>query len=523
MSGEMASTFLPSLSSLPTDILYEISDYLPNSDVLALRLTTSVICQKLPLPRLAAIFTNTIRIFFDNDETDRLHHLERIILNNPAFGTRITHIIFDLSAVRKKWSDVQEIVNSLNRQFESARLASETWIREYVRENIEFATWGFDLEAVGRSAFMDLSARYAPHFNAPLRTADFFDQMISVLRLLHNLTSIHFYDRFGFEEHPTVLTRNWKRYNPHIRRFLADNPDVQWLPWTDWFQTTYPPITLDDAYKNIIACIAKSHRQISEITSDYSQRWTRSNVTLSTFEPRLLRWPRGDQSLVDHYKPDFEHTFQNLKKMEVQTAEMSLMPVSPLFLAAITNVEDLALRNRSTGGTKGVGESHTANHGPTFPPALKTPVGFRFPNLRRLEIPDCEVGMRDLTDFLEMYNGQLEELVCKGLKTLTSPMSRDSVLSMLDTIRKTGADSLKVFDFDFCTNVLTRDCYFSVRIVGNWSSNNEGTPSSSPRSDTCVFRYGTMCGGLLKSYPNDKKLWGEYDVHQVGKEWQKSP
>ncbi|KAK6523831.1 hypothetical protein TWF281_001799 [Arthrobotrys megalospora] len=544
------------LSTLPSEIIYDICDYLSSDDILSLQLVSAALASRIPPARLEEIRSRRT-IFKHPYELKRLKRLASLPLEKRS---RIKHVIIDLADPNVVPISSHEFDGLIAKYSEPDRLKLLKFYKNYrsknshefgnkytkpfrkiagkIRRNGGVSSSGGvgtitetgpennledDFSFTARSEIYSILSTNFPWGNGPYpsefaRPKDiermdygFFNTLVETFTLLPNLRTLDFKDRSRKELNKEYVSRVWKAFNPALAKFLKDNPEVEGLPWHDWFENSsyyHYGITLAHAYPDALFCAAYARCKISEICMN-GKGWNRTvdSVPLRQFG----RWSRPDgvnhRSYEGNDPPDidaFEYTYENLSRLEMCVAmdwmvEYRHEEEAPaLFMTIIRNVEVLVLTR--------ILEVSTENAKPSF----IIPQMAVLPRLRRLEISKAGITIKALTEFLITNKGSLKEVVCA--LTVRHVMTRQYMIEFLTKLR--DALNLEVFTMDFMTNKEpTKDCYLSVDIRGDWKDDHN-----------CTYRVGTRCEQgrfwswyleqhrepLPRSYWVKKRLWGDF-------------
>ncbi|KAK6339383.1 hypothetical protein TWF718_008802 [Orbilia javanica] len=519
------------LSNLPYDIIFDICDYLSNDDIQSLRLVSTAVSSNIPRPRLEEIQCQRT-IFKHPREIARLKRLAALPLEKRNL---IKHVVIDLADPYVVPLSSHEFDGLLRGYPGSTRLEMQKAFLEYRKRN----PYGFrnkytrpfrkladkilQNSGLSRSSAPDQaepdSGNESESSNLSFTTRteiysmlsetfdlnsgsqplkfrrakekeeegfDFYKSLIEAFKLLPNLKIITFKDRSRREQNKGYISTVWKAFNPTLAKFLRNNPEIESLPWHDWFQNSPDygyGLTLSRAYPCVLFCAAHAQCQISEIRMD-GLGWNGSidSVPLWGFG----RWYQSIEGL--NFRPcipsegndptdveAFQSTYKNLNRLEICIALDWMADytdegeASELFMTVIRNVQDLAVTR--------ILDVHSESCKPSFVFPQMTVL----PNLRSLEIIKAGITMKPLTEFLLANKGSLKEVFC--VLTIRHTVKKEHMISFLEKVRE-GLD-LRVFTMDFLTNKEpAKNCHLSVDIRGSWRDDTGGYHK---------YRVGTKC------------------------------
>ncbi|RVD88045.1 uncharacterized protein DFL_002243 [Arthrobotrys flagrans] len=526
------------LSTLPYDLIYDICEYLSNDDVQSLRLVSTPISSNIPPARLEEIQSQRT-IFKHPYEMTRLKRLASLPLEKRS---RIKHVIIDLADPYVVPISSHEFDGLIQGYSERTRLKllklyldyrdrnphgfgsrytrtfrrlAERVLRntsstsDQAEQDSETKSESSSLSFTTRSEIYSmLSESFA--FNADSQLSkfrkakekqeegfDFFKSLIEAFKLLPNLKIISFKDRSRHEQNKDYISTVWKTFNPALATFLKKNPEMNSLPWHDWFQNNpnYAyGLTLARAYPGVLFCAAHARCQISEIRMD-GLGWNRSIDSVPLW--KFGRWYQANDGLTfrpcvpreGHDPVDveaFKYTYGNLSRLEICVAfdwtveYRDEKEVSELFMTVIRNARALVI-------TRILGVSAEQ-----CKPSFVFPQMAVLPNLRSLELIKAGVTMLALTEFLLANKRSLKEVFC--VLTVRHIVRREDMISFLQKVREQL--DLRVFTMDFLTNKEpTKNCHLSVDIRGSWRDDTGGYDR---------YRVGTKC--------EQGRFWGWYSA-----------
>ncbi|EWC47747.1 hypothetical protein DRE_02947 [Drechslerella stenobrocha 248] len=261
-------------AALPSDIIYEICDYLPNAELLKLQLVSSTILRKLPQARIDAIHSHKT-YFLCHDGIQKLERISRI----PALARRITHITFDLESpyvglLKRYWC-----IGTAMGYPQETRFRMQRWYQNHMRRTLTLSarrnrtrersdrpnilkrmyrrlfTAG-DSRSIERpkkqtvpqpsnepptyeAAFHEIFTLFEVHLTSLYfqwnGKAELLERITTAFRSLPNLKILEFIRTDITKEDPSVMLSIWRQYNPDLQWLLSSNPEIEDgdLPWTD--------------------------------------------------------------------------------------------------------------------------------------------------------------------------------------------------------------------------------------------------------------------------------------------------
>ncbi|KAK6524382.1 hypothetical protein TWF281_011290 [Arthrobotrys megalospora] len=562
------------LSTIPYDLFHEICGYLLDFDFLNLQLVSKTILSKLPPSRIESIRSRKT-IFFTQKDIDALKHFASGSLESRR---KIKHIIFDISypyVTLTSPSTLQRIIGSYSRSTRVKLLEFcqiyETENRAHrrsraLRNNVSKITSSFSKilrrprdyratnqplgsQAPSRGVEANLGNRPGPdHEDDALGTTlsprlfsilarnelsrpepphidnafyeNFCQALTETFKTLPNLTilEVRFLPRTEIAQE--TLSSIWKRYNPHIKYLHINNPEIESLPWYDWFEHSmrfgqgpfYPrpdfATTYDNAYSTLVASAVLALRQISEIRTNICYALARGKF-IGGIETHWFQMYPLNRSKDDAACTQFcNHAFANLTRVEISISPWiihdwnPLAQASPAFLDLILNAQDLI-----------IGRPVYWDYLCDGQPTSAIPSDLILPNLRRLEMIEAAIPIDPLVQLLRINKGSLRQLVCRS--TFSEPADRDRIIRVL-TVLENELD-LKFCKIDFLTSDRgNAHCYLCIEVKGSQRMRR--------------YRLGTRCGpqcagfisssvpvpsteereSMVKTYWTEKGSWGEF-------------
>ncbi|KAK6502991.1 hypothetical protein TWF481_008027 [Arthrobotrys musiformis] len=491
------------LSTIPSDIVHEICDYLCDQDFIKLQLVSAALCSKLPRSRLDEVHSRrTVR--FTDAETRKL---KRLVSGRPDKLGRIKHLVFNISSPYVKLLLKGVLMDWINSYSWSTRVKMVKFWSNYQKKNRrnpfkheafpQFHPGSEDLlpgQSLRREHFLGLFSILESAMQPPPKfdPKAFFKVLTEVLKLLPNLQILEFAEdslRLRDEREFSLFLG----YNPSLKEFVSKNPELEELPWREWLITTGNPIRFDAAYLTVLFCAAVAGcRGITEIKADRMRFLSHheTGVSLSRFStygtntvsiPLYIRKEeRYEAAYLDYYL----RAFENLRRLEiwgwgVETA--ATIRISPLFLATIKNVRELRLRL-----PLGNGSSRFVD----LP-------DIHLPNMRRLEIVSTRVDLTALQEFAAANEGSLRELVMQG--RCSENMNKSAIIEFLENMR--GAIDLQTYQMGFVTysDGICFEYFLLVDVRGGW------------RGAECEYRVKLRCERWMRmSEPKEEEEWEVY-------------
>ncbi|KAK6519571.1 hypothetical protein TWF281_003394 [Arthrobotrys megalospora] len=536
------------LSTLPSDIVYEICDYLPNQDLLNLQLVSKALSSKIPGSRLERIFS---KIFFSFTDTDT-RKLKRLASTNAKHLARVKHLVFELSNPHRLLDQYAEFSCNIIDHETSTKIKVLQFCHNYEARKARSRTKRF-LKNSAKRLFPtsdDNGALYEPVDTYPLIYSEpgaeptlveeglrwdafrpffniieanvqnvprstrfgfdrqaFFKALTDAFKLLPNLQILEF--THMSTEHKSVevreeFSRYWRKYNPAIEAFLAKTPDVRELPWWDCFEVVGYTINCVEAYPAVLFCAALAQCRISEIRANRIMYGSMDYVSTSpydfdTFGNKTVHIPDSVRTMSQYeatYLDGYKHTFGNLTRLETvlygdnPNTAVQEKKFSPFFLAIVKNARELVIRKPPRSGLR-----------------FMIPTSLVLPNLRRLEVIKAYIAIEPLVNFVQTNKDSLRELVCS--LTFEECTTKDTMIKFLRDMR--NILDLEVCKIDCLTNREPEmSCYLSVDIKGNWRNDN-----------ICKYRIGSKCTAgrcwlvpdpLIGTYWVEKQSWEEFAV-----------
>ncbi|KAF3903857.1 hypothetical protein ABW20_dc0102524 [Dactylellina cionopaga] len=552
-------------AALPSDIIFEICDYLPNSDVLKLQLVSSTIRQKLPRRRIDAIHSHKT-YFLCQDGIRKLERIARI----PALAKKVTHITFDLESpyvglLKRYWC-----IGTAMGYPQETRFKMQRWYHNHMRRGLIPGRAGkmkdkrmrasmirkilkklFPSINETQSAPQDIkptdpndpeSTNYEDTFHEIFTLfevhltslylqwqskADLLERITSAFRSLPNLKILEFIRTDVTKEDPSVMLSIWREYNPDLAWLLNSNPEITDgdLPWTDWFSREALHSHLWEAYPSILFCAAQAKRRIKEVrVGTLSLEYPKAGAMISFFEPYHARISdtTGRQATeeelnawIERHAEGYKYTFNSLRRLELcldekerETYHRSYSDVSPLFLETVKNVEELVVWRIPSEVRKEV-TAATAGGAPVA--AFLLPTDMELKNLRRLEIGRAGVAVKGLLAFMRANRKSLKELVCGEETFGNNVTSKEDIISFLSAVREDV--KLESLEIDFLAAnyyrrlVDERKYYLSIRVTGDWKD-----VSFCQFEVGMKYQYTTATGGeaVLQSHWRQKNSWEEF-------------
>ncbi|KAK6338449.1 hypothetical protein TWF730_002509 [Orbilia blumenaviensis] len=514
----------PVLYTLPYDIIHEICAYLPEIDFQSLKLVCKSLLSNLPATRLNQCQKT---VFFLRQEIDQLKIL--------ASGTReqrnrVSRIIFDVTSPYVRLLNTANVDKLIQKYPKFARLlaASGGWFTRETR----FKLLRFCLNhrsanenqtrnnnnngaSAGASTSNNPSSDSSrkPQFKGNLSTQlfsildsfpsprnssgqptqidypnhdVFFQALAETFKVLPNLRTLEV--RSNTAETASKLTTFWKRYNPNIKAFFLENPELERLPWQDWFEVILPRrIMFDQAYIGLLSAVAKAQCPISEVKINTANILPGDDGSISLHTRMVLSGPEAN-----YYTKLYDQAFSNLTRLEIPITLWECYgggfreneTPSPVYLALLRNVEELVITRMP------VLSIYRQNHGREWQvhSDFFVPGDLVLPRLRRLEI--IEIGIIEpFLQFLKTNNASLRELVC--ISTFNQRVMRVEMIEMLTFMKQEL--NLEYCRIDFLTNKdIGKLCYLCVEGEGALGD-DEG----------CKYRVGTKCESQPKPWRSE--------------------
>ncbi|KAF3923661.1 hypothetical protein ABW21_db0208541 [Orbilia brochopaga] len=510
-----------SFAALPSDIIYEICDYLPNSDILKLQLVSRNLLRKLPRSRIDAIHSHKT-YFLCHDGIRKLERVAQV----PALAERVTHITFDLESpyvglLKRYWcigtamGYPQETRFKLQRWYHNhmSRRLSMSSRRSRTKEKSESRPGPLrrmlkklkSLSGSGKptkikdskssptidepespnyeDAFHEIFTLFEVHLTTLYSNwngkAELLERITHAFRSLPNLRVLEFIRTDITKEDPSTMLKIWRQYNPDLQWLLSSNPEIEDgdLPWTDWFSREALHSYLWEAYPSILFSAVQAGRRISEIkVGTLSLEYPKAGAMLSFFEPYHARVSdtTGRQASesemsnwIAKHRQSYSTTFKGLRRLEICLDEKEKEPyhtsyytVSPLFLETVRNVEELAVWRMPNE----VRKDQSAE--------FVMPTSTTLESLRRLEIGRAGVTMNGLMEFMRTNKESLREVVCAEDTFRNIIAQKLEIVSFLKTAR--DELRLKTLEADFMVASESRRMvdekkfYLSIKVNGDW-------------------------------------------------------
>ncbi|KAK6353638.1 hypothetical protein TWF696_005600 [Orbilia brochopaga] len=549
-----------SFAALPSDIIYEICDYLPNADILKLQLVSSTLLRKLPRSRIDAIHSRKT-YFLCHDGIRKLERVARI----PALAERVTHVTFDLESpyvglLKRYWcigtamGYPQETRFKLQRWYHNhmSRSLSMSSRRSRTKEKTEnkpslLRKMLKKLKTLSRSAKsskdrdrksnMETAEPESPNyedafheiftlFEVHLTTlysnwngkAELLERITNAFRSLPNLRVLEFIRTDITKEEPSTMLSIWRQYNPDLQWLLSSNPEIEDgdLPWTDWFSREALHSYLWEAYPSILFSAVQAGRRISEIrVGTLSLEYPKAGAMLSFFEPYHARISdsTGRQASesemsnwIAKHRQAYSNTFKGLKRLEICLDEKEREPyhtsyytVSPLFLETVRNVEELAVWRMPNE----VRRDQSAE--------FVMPTSTRLENLRRLEIGRAGITLDGLMEFMRTNAASLREVICAE-DTFRGTMAQNiDIVSFLNCAK--AELQLTTLEADFMLANQSRRMvdekkyYLSIKVNGDWKDLSHCSFQVGMK-----YRYISVMEGkdTLQSHWTQQHSWEEF-------------
>ncbi|KAF3194362.1 hypothetical protein TWF225_006909 [Orbilia oligospora] len=512
------------LSALPADIIYEITDYLSNTEVLKLQLVSRGLRRKLPIQRLNSIHSHKT-YFLCQDGIRKLERIARI----PRLAKRVTHITFDLESpyvglLKRYWC-----ISTAMGYPQETRARMQRWYHNHMRRSLTLPSArrikdkslrasalkrilkrmftghgeeGGSLRTKNREeeeeaeeeeptkyedAFHEIFTLFEVHLTSLYLKwqdkAEILERITSAFRSLPNLQILEFKRTDITKEDPSVMLKIWREYNPELAWLLKKNPEIEDgdLPWTDWFSREALHSHLWEAYPSILFCAAQAKRRIKEVrVGTLSTEYPKSGAMISFFEPYHARISdtTGRQatetelnSWIERHAEGYRYTFSGLRRLELCLDEKEregyhreYFEVSPLFTETIRTVEDLVVWK--------VQGSEVRREENTTPKEFVVPTTMKLEKLRRIELGKVGITLRGLKAFLLTNKETVKEVVCGEGTFGHNVMEKEEILDFLEQTRDNM--SLENIEVDFLVGnqyrrLIDEKKYFlSVRIHGNW-------------------------------------------------------
>ncbi|KAK6330639.1 hypothetical protein TWF718_002836 [Orbilia javanica] len=511
------------LSALPADIIYEITDYLSNTEVLKLQLVSRAVRRKLPLQRLNSIHSHKT-YFLCQDGIRKLERIARI----PRLAKRVTHITFDLespyvSLLKRYWC-----ISTAMGYPQETRVRMQRWYHNHMRRTLALPsarrikdkslrasslrrmlkrmfTGGHseglenplrknnddveeeEEEPNYEDAFHEIFTLFEVHLTSLYvkwqDKAEILERITSAFRSLPNLQILEFKRTDITKEDPSVMLKIWREYNPELARLLKRNPEIEDgdLPWTDWFSREALHSHLWEAYPSVLFCAAQAKRRIKEVrVGTLSTEYPKSGAMISFFEPYHARISEitGRQATetelnnwIERHAEGYRYTFSGLRRLELCLDEKDregyhrqYFEVSPLFTETVRTVEDLVVWR--------VQGSEVRRDENAVPRKFVVPTTMKFERLKRIELGKVGVTLSGLKEFLMTNQETVKEVICIEGTFGHNVVEKEEILDFLEQTRENmGLEALEV-DFlvrDHYRRLIDEKKYIlTVRIHGNW-------------------------------------------------------
>ncbi|KAK6517493.1 hypothetical protein TWF281_004145 [Arthrobotrys megalospora] len=542
------------LETIPYDILHEICDYLPESDFLNLIFLSKAIFSKLPDSRLnlcqRTIFYDKKEIgFLEELAASSIQHrrkIRHIVLdlsspyvhfvdplrldqilreypnstiaelsqfchnylrigpdigpNNASYGGSKKKIPIDRDRPTSSSPQSSQIRTALKPFLPSKAEGSDVQDDSDVQDNsgVEEDQNIHQLCLQLLSIFNSISDRQTP----PPRPAtkfdlsfydNFFLALTETFKTLPNLRilEIRLKPRTQERGDRATISAPWRRYNPRLEKLLTNNPELEKLPWQDWFEPIEKKheMLFSWCFKELLLCSVNAGCSISEIRAKilntnlgadgisvaekFNLPPSNTFVGLTRLEMPIAMhdhsrsmpygYFRNPEPIIEpifgYYTPytppepvlDFGRT--QLVPANYPPTPTNHPPTprdlpSREFLAFLQNVEHLALQRPVVACWQ-----RYWDRGPGF--FFDSDREVILPRLRRLEITRAALDSGSLLDFLKLNNKTLRELVC------TSPFSHHMTRGDIATFLETLKTSLNL---EICKlELLTGNCGFEER------------------------------------------------------------
>ncbi|KAK6496082.1 hypothetical protein TWF481_002106 [Arthrobotrys musiformis] len=510
------------LSSLPPDIIYEITDYLSNTEVLKLQLVSRTVRRKLPIQRLNSIHSHKT-YFLCQDGIRKLERIARI----PRLAKRVTHITFDLESpyvglLKRYWC-----ISTAMGYPQETRARMQRWYHNHMRRSLALPSarrikdkslrasslkrilkrmfTGLhngdesedsrvkndqDIEEEPTNyedAFHEIFTLFEVHLTSLYTKwqdkAEILERITSAFRSLPNLQILEFKRTDITKEDPSVMLKIWREYNPELAFLLKKNPEIEDgdLPWTDWFSREALHSHLWEAYPSILFCAAQAKRRIKEVRiGTLSTEYPKSGAMISFFEPYHARISEitGRQATenelknwIERHAEGYRYTFSQLRRLELCLDEKDregyhreYFEVSPLFTETIRTVEDLVVWRVQGSDLRRDDDNGRKEF--VVPPTMK------FEQLRRIELGKVGVTLPGLKEFLMTNRETVKHVVCGEGTFGHSVVEKEEALDFLQQTRDNmGLETLEI-DFlmgnQYRRLIDEKKYILSVRIHGDW-------------------------------------------------------
>ncbi|KAK6514658.1 hypothetical protein TWF281_004856 [Arthrobotrys megalospora] len=307
------------LAALPTEIIYDICDYLATSDRSNLRLASKAVLAKVPPPQRSSLAVHCNKI--DAVYVEKLasmplsqrRQFEHLALDfTPTSLAMMPKSVFDLVVQRYPDDLHRRILNFCQsyegrnpgfmdevpetRAFPGADVATSppteepdpvvgnTYkfpFRKPMREPQRGEKDKLSSEAISRLTFQLYVIVYHSSLGAlgeepfyrsrePVSKPDLFKYTAQIFKLLPNVRTLEFRtDGTSLTAQPAreYLTEALEKTNPLLTPFLAENPELENLPWQSWFQfyAHDEDNSLHAVYPGIIIAAVSAEAQICQI------------------------------------------------------------------------------------------------------------------------------------------------------------------------------------------------------------------------------------------------------------------
>ncbi|KAK6496533.1 hypothetical protein TWF481_002546 [Arthrobotrys musiformis] len=313
--------------------------------------------------------------------------------------------------------------------------------------------------------------------------ARFFEALTETLKILPNIRSLEI--RSNITETNSRIPTFWKRYDPNIRSFFEQNPELETLSWQKWFQVKRPVrygakrLRFDQAYMGVIESAAAAHCQIFEIKINATTIMLGEDSFIDENVRSLFQRPN-----LGFYIDLYKSTFASLTRLEIPIViwgsfgirfwKAEQIPPSALFLTLLRNTEELAVTRLNT--------RYTLDRDWEVHPDLRVSSDIVLPRLRILEVRELGL-LEEFIDFLKANRTTLRKLVCRS--TFNQRVLRVDMIQILSAIHFDL--DLDYYHIDFLTNkILGKMCYLCVEVKKKFSETGVG-------DERYIYRVGTKC------------------------------
>ncbi|KAK6345820.1 hypothetical protein TWF730_010163 [Orbilia blumenaviensis] len=508
---------------LPYDIFQEICDYLSDLEFIGLQFISRAVSLKLPPSRLEEIRSRHTIFYIQRD----IGVLKRLASRSLKDRAQIKHIIFDISypyvrLVSRGCFDqiIAQYPDSIHQKLirfcedYKARNESPDLPQAARRGSVSKITYGIsnalrsprNSRIGGRPASLPFYSRSRLAHNSPLYSIlrqneykkrevwstlgdhsfyeTFCRTLTETLKTLPNVRILETRYKSRRETPRDTLTAIWKRYNPHIKTLIAKYPELERLPWHDWFEherrtigesslsrPDYAPY-FEPCHSTLVACAVAACREISEIRTNMTHTAWHGTPYGGTVTQPSKTYPLNSIDAITRARR-CKRAFANLNRVELSILPENFRNLgswdlshtnSSLFLDILRNAQDLVIRRPTYWGIL-----------PEVKPVFPISVDSILPKLRRLEIVEAAIQINPLIQFLKINatrTSSLKELVCRS--TFSETTGKLEIIEIL-TVLKSDLQ-LDVCKIDFLTNDTgKRQCYLRVDIRERLGKYHVGT------------------------------------------------